>query len=211
MELEIVDKKSFSKVIKIIWTISMVISLTSCSYLIIKNLFYYYEYNIVTNINVVYEIPSKFPAVSICQQNIDYSPSSRFLSNKNIIKCKFNLKDCAVSNFTLFYDPYYGNCFKFNGNSKRLLHSKEAGKFYAFQMEMFFDSSHFNGLHLYIHNQSINPSPVEGIDVSNGFETNIILNRILDSKVSYYLILIQPIDFCLISYYLNIVAGSSVQ
>jgi len=150
-----------------------------------KNVFYYYDYNVVTNINVIYEVPSPFPAVSICQQNIDYSPNSSFLSKKNFIKCKFNLKDCTVKNFTMFYDPYYGNCYKFNGDSKNLLYSKEAGKFYAFQIEMFFDNPHFNGLHLYIHNQSINPSPVEGIDVSSGFETNVILNRILDSKVFF--------------------------
>lgn len=52
-------------------------------------------------------------------------------------------------------------------------------------MELFFDDPYFTGFHVYIHNDSINPSPVEGLDVSNGFETNIIVNRIFDSKLGH--------------------------
>ena len=125
-------------ILKIIWVFFVLVSLLSCSYLIIKNILYYLDYNVVTNINVIYEIPTTFPTVSLCQQNIDYSSNASYLSSKVFIKCKFILQNCNESDFSVFYDPYYGNCYKFNGgfNSKGqtidLLNSKEAGKFYAF-------------------------------------------------------------------------------
>ena len=158
--------------LKVIWGFFVLISIMSCSYLIIKNIIYYLDYNVVTNINVIYEIPTQFPSVSLCQQNSDYTtPNTSFLSQQTLIKCKFNLKNCNQSDFSVFYDPYYGNCYKFNGGFNSagepidVLYSKEAGKFYAFQIELFSNDPYFTGVHVYIHNQTINPSPVEGNDL----------------------------------------------
>lgn len=154
--------------LKVIWGFFVLISIMSCSYLIIKNILYYLDYNVVTNINVIYEIPTQFPSVSLCQQNSDYSSNTGFLSQQSLIKCKFNLQNCNESDFSVFYDPYYGNCYKFNGGVNNVgkkidvLYSKEAGKFYALQIELFSDDLNVSGLHVYIHNQTINPSPVEG-------------------------------------------------
>ena len=141
-----------------------------CFYLIIKNFLYYFEYNVSTNINSIYEIPLVFPAVSVC------SYTSNLIDKKSIIKCQFNQQNCSVTDFYSFYDQFLGHeCYTFNRNQTE--YSRKAGKLYAFQLHLFQVDTYFNGIRIYIHNGSItNPSSIdEGILSFFIFITNLLL------------------------------------
>ena len=61
--------KSKSLISKIIWTLFFVTCTAGCIYLILSSICTYLEYNDVTSIEIITEIPAKFPVVSICNLN----------------------------------------------------------------------------------------------------------------------------------------------
>ncbi|CAF0894771.1 unnamed protein product [Brachionus calyciflorus] len=68
-----------SIIIRIIWTICLLASTAYCFYLIIQTIVLYTKYEVNTRLNLVYETPTKFPAVTICNLNTfnaDFSKES---------------------------------------------------------------------------------------------------------------------------------------
>jgi hypothetical protein len=61
--------KSKSLISKIIWAFFFVTCAAGCIYLILSSICTYLEYNDVTSIEIITEIPAKFPVVSICNLN----------------------------------------------------------------------------------------------------------------------------------------------
>jgi len=61
--------KSKSLISKIIWALFFVTCAAGCIYLILSSVCTYFEYGDVTSIEIITEIPAKFPVVSICNLN----------------------------------------------------------------------------------------------------------------------------------------------
>ena len=84
-----------------------------------------------------------------------------------LLDCNYNLEPCTADDFTWYYDPFYGNCYTFNGGKNasgpdRV--STKAGLVNSFNMELFlsnptdpFTLSVSNGIHLEVHNKSNRP------------------------------------------------------
>ena len=142
-------------VVKLFWLFSLLASFSASAYLIISNLMYYYEYEVITKVRNFYESPAQFPQVIVCNQNIittqyGYNASSRDpnywanqrgaapQSDKNLIShslsdlllsCYFNGIQCHSSDFYPTYDRNMGNCYAFNAGKNSL--GKAASKVLA--------------------------------------------------------------------------------
>ena len=118
---------------KVMWLISFLISSSGCSYFIINTISDYLKYDVVSNINVVYEHPAQFPAVTICSRD-----SYKFQNFTEIRYCIFNFDDACLYNpedyFEQYDDPHYGICYRFNtgknasGHRIPVLNSTYSGK-----------------------------------------------------------------------------------
>ena len=86
-----------NKVLKIVWSLSFLCSSLICSFLVTKFFLSYFKYETVSQINVIHQVPSVFPAISICNLNTfatDYAVSfinhtihdynlTNFINNEN--------------------------------------------------------------------------------------------------------------------------------
>ena len=100
-----------------------------------------------------------------------------------LISCTFNSIECSANDFYWFYDTYFGNCFMFNATGHNKI--SQSGKFNGLSMEVFVGKAiaveqvaKNNGLHIFIFNETITTNPFsDGVDVSAGKETNILVNK----------------------------------
>ena len=114
-----------------------------------------------------------------------------------LLYCQFSLKDCNASDFDWFYDPSYGNCFTFNSgrNSKNekvnIMESTEPGSIRGLKLWLYigylnsYPSVFSSGIHVFAYNQTLSSKPrtAEGIDVSSGTHTNVIIKRVFDENL----------------------------
>ena len=111
-----------------------------------------------------------------------------------IITCTFNMISCNYSEFTWYFDPRYGNCYRFNSKLKGVesvpKKSSVSGQLNGLMLEVYLGSQMFvspllssSGLHVFVHNESVAPTIHEGIQLSPGFETNIEVSRVFDYKL----------------------------
>ena len=96
--------------IKIIWSLFILIFLFGSIYYVILNIIDYLKYETTTSIQTIYEQESEFPAISIC---------SRIDSNFeiNIILFWFNNENLTnewKNHIQQFNDAFYGKCYRFN-------------------------------------------------------------------------------------------------
>ena len=128
-------------VIKIFWIFCLLGSLTISSYLIIGNIIGYFQYEVTTTVRQLYESPSLFPEVIICNQNLITTKTGYTLSldpsfpadpgvlpvseqillghsiNDILLSCTFNGIECSASDFYWFFDRNLGNCYAFNSGN----------------------------------------------------------------------------------------------
>jgi hypothetical protein len=111
--------------------------------------------------------------------------------NKFVYFCRYLNLECNQEDFEWYFDWFYGNCYRFNtgrsynGNPITLKRSTRVGKYTGLQMILYVGISpelnlldQSNGAHLFIGNSSHPIISLEGVDVSPGTETNIVLNKI---------------------------------
>ena len=55
--------------LQVIWTLVFLLFSMVTSGLVIKSLLEYFEYQVITQIKIVHEIPTEFPTVTICDAN----------------------------------------------------------------------------------------------------------------------------------------------
>ena len=206
--------------LKIFFFLFVVITNGLASYLVIESIMNYLAYDVTTKSRTIYETPTLFPKVTICNLNMyqteyaydflqytEYQDPS-FLSieerkkfghdlNDILIECSFNGYTCSSSDFTWSLDLRYGNCWTFNsgfnqnGSQVNLKESIISGPSYGLYLqlyvnvyEMLLNSDNSNimnslGAVIRIGNSSYETfySYGEGIFLSPGFETNIIIDR----------------------------------
>ena len=102
-----------------------------------------------------------------------------------LLYCQFSLKDCNASDFDWFYDASYGNCFTFN-SGRDIKKSTEPGSISGLKLWLYvgylnsYASVFSSGIHVSVYNQTLSSKPrtAEGIDVSSGTLTNVIIKRV---------------------------------
>jgi hypothetical protein len=82
----VMTKRNF---LKLAWILLFLGSIAACSYFIANTVIEYLDYEVVTKIQVIYEVPQLFPTVSICNLNIFNNKQSiefakKILSENNI-------------------------------------------------------------------------------------------------------------------------------
>ena len=113
-----------------------------------------------------------------------------------LITCTFGLGDCKEDDFDWYYDLMYGNCFTFNngrnfmGQNVQIRSSSQAGMFFGFKFQLYVGNPlnvdkqiQSSGVHIFIHNRTNKPHYYEGVDVSIGEQTNIIIKKEFYSKL----------------------------
>ena len=92
--------KNKSKSLKLMWTICFLISLGSCTFMIIKSIKDYLQYDVITQIRVISESPTLFPTVTICNINpftTDYA--------QDFLKSFYNISSSSNTSFPQEIDP----------------------------------------------------------------------------------------------------------
>ncbi|RNA31924.1 amiloride-sensitive sodium channel subunit gamma-like [Brachionus plicatilis] len=121
-----------------------------------------------------------------------------------LINCRFNEKPCSKQDFEYFYSSLYGSCFKFNskkymnGSQRKVSTISRSGKNNGLMLELFTGNSseysfrRSNGIRLFVHNNSVPTIPLnDGIYLSPGFETNVIVDQINSNRLP------QPFSNCI--------------
>jgi hypothetical protein len=101
--------KSKHLLIKIIWIVSSIFSISFCSYVIIKTVGEYLKYDVVTNIRVHTEIEPEYPSITFCNKNPIVKEEGRqiflnYLKEMNVTNYEENLE--TNSNFYDLSDLY---------------------------------------------------------------------------------------------------------
>ncbi len=183
--------------IRLMWIILFLSSVGFTAYLLYGQVLDYFNYSVVTSINIIYESPTLFPTITF------YNLNRPQLSLKEmLIKCNFNENVCDDTYFDRIYDPPYVY-FQFNGaknqSNKTLKKSTHQGKVYGLNLMLFggmidnytWEKNHFSeGFRLIVSNASLDPGlnlgiSDRGIDLPLGFETNVAVKRVFDSKLEY--------------------------
>ena len=178
--------KSSHAPVKIIWFFCLMISSGYCAYLMSISFINFFEYDVITNINTIYEQQSEFPAVSFCSL---YGP----LNSTSILKCQFNLIDCSLYIET-FNGSSLGKCFRFNSGTNKynqkvdILKTKILGPKFGLILDFnihLYDGNDFNELLVYIHNQTLKPLVFNnrGIRVTTGSINNFEIQKTLNLKL----------------------------
>ena len=123
-----------------------------------------------------------------------------------LINCQFNSIACSKNDFEYYYTNSYGNCYKFNSgldwnnNKIDIKSSTNPGRQNALNFilytgkpndEYLFQKS--DGIILFIHNSTTIPlTQLEGISLSSGYETDIVINQVEFNRLS------KPYSDCII-------------
>lgn len=187
---------------KILWMLLILIFSSFGIYMIIINILDYLEYDVTTKIVVVKEYPTQFPTITfynLKNYKLNYS------LDDILINCNFNDDFCKSTDFEELQDEL-GNVFYQFNNGRNSTHqkieiknSRRSGKANALRVQLFVgindekDDSYIHkslsnyspsdGFHVIVNNHSYDPQyssgiSYDGIDISIGFETSIIVHRV---------------------------------
>ncbi|CAF0892610.1 unnamed protein product [Brachionus calyciflorus] len=84
--------------LKLIWIVFLITSITYCIYQVVLTIIGFCKFNVVTNTKVVYEEPTNFPSIVICNLNaydgiIARADMDDILSEKNISQKNYEAVD----------------------------------------------------------------------------------------------------------------------
>ena len=254
----LVENKSY--IIKLIWIISFILSLITCTYTIYGSILSYLDYEVISTIDVKNSGFIDFPMIKICDINplskhlhkkvimdsferygnddrmkifehLEFDNSkdpyliqSSYLRNINffhyfsmgtsllkkqpekmdldykinetLISCLFGSKICdKTTDFEYYYDPYFGNCFKFNSGQNmnglrvRRRYTSQTGRLNGLNIELSLSNndkpfSFLKGFSIFITPQGVDEPFTEGVYAPPGYSTNIILEKEITHKHS---------------------------
>ncbi len=187
-----------SKFLKVLWIVCFFISLSGCTYFLHNAIIDYFNYKKVTKIDVIYEQPTDFPTISICN-NIESN-----LTLENVNHCKINYDmSCLTAKenfFEPFSDTHYGRCLSFNSGKnfsrkpvsilKSYYPGSDDGLYLNFKIN---STKNFNKLIIRIHNSSYTPSNMDNEDfkISPGKTYYIKIEKTIYQKLG------EPYNQCL--------------
>ncbi len=107
--------------------------------------------------------------------------------NETIVSCIYNFEACASRSFSTFYDMYQGKCITFRASSEL----KTAGSLNGLRLELFLGPQNREskytldrGMLVKIHNESSDPGKNDGILIEPGTNTNIVVSKIINKKLT---------------------------
>ena len=189
--------RSKSILIKIIWSLFMLIFLFGSIYYVILNILDYSQYDTSTSIYTIYEQEPEFPTVSFC---------SKFDKNfelNNILFFWFNNEDLTnewKNHIEHFYESHYGNCYRFNSGlnwtnqSIEIKKSKRIGCDDGLWLTLYANTIYdFGELKILFHNYTENPINIfrRGSVITSGTNNFFLIKRTLDQKLE------SPYNECL--------------
>jgi len=189
------------KLFKIMWTIFFIICISFGIKIIVTNLLSYLEYDVITNIELVYEQPIQFPTISF-QFNFGNSKANYSLED-NVFKLVYNqqLKKNIASEFEQLTDKRGKVFYKFNsgknktGNSIQMKNQTIVGNAGSMRAEIFIgkpdeftaneNEENDSFFSIYVHNSSINAveSTDAPIKLAPGFSTNLKITRVVTDRL----------------------------
>lgn len=190
---------------KIMWFTFFLISLAFGTWTIISSFIDFFNYDVVTQIDIVYEIPTQFPTVTF--HNLKTLKSNYSLA-EILISCTYDNENCTSDDF----EQKDEKTFKFNSGKNRTNQqidfkiSAIPGKENGLQLELFAGLpddeitygvyNRYDGFHVVVHNNTVDPRFHDGIDIAPGFASNIVLSRSLSYKLDspYNECIIDPTD-----------------
>ncbi len=187
--------KTENLICRIIWLTCFLLSITCCVYNINNAIQDFLSYNVVTQIDTIFETKSQFPSISFCS---DPEFDSNLKLEKSILKCEIN-KDTSYDHFTSYNDTHYGKCFRFNSQNKHstILNSTQSGYEYGFQLKLNLENSatpeQNRILTIYIHNYSYAPLTIynKGFQITAGNKYLFNIERVFNLKLD------NPYNDCL--------------
>jgi hypothetical protein len=169
--------------VKILWTVCFLASVGVCAWFIYQSISNYFNFDVVTNIQLDYVNRIKFPIISICLIGLEQSINL----NTELLSCKFQNYDCSLQNdFELFQDSFHGICLRFNsgknmmGKTLETKYSYAKGNQNSLNMEFFLyntGSSSESGLIIYITDEITDSFKDVGLYISTGQSTRISINK----------------------------------
>jgi hypothetical protein len=135
--------KTENLICRIIWFTCFLLSITCCVYNITNTIQDFLSYDVVTQIDTIFETKSQFPSISFCS-NPEFDSNLKL--EKSILKCEIN-KDTSSCHLTSYNDTHYGKCFRFNSQNKHstILNSTQSGYEYGFQLKLNLENSTQSG------------------------------------------------------------------
>ena len=174
--------------LKLMWLCLFIFGTSFGVYTVIETIKTYLNYEIVTNIQVINEIPTAFPAVTFY-----FLKNNKFnLLNNSILKCYFNKIRCNSNDFYLNQDNQgytsftYKNQTSYLGGSSYGLDLKLNLENIPINTKAFFNDS--DGIRIIIHNSSYDPTyyggtSSDGFNVAPGFNHLISIKRTFSYKL----------------------------
>ncbi len=141
----------------------------------------FYEYEVVTKFKLIDEVETNFPSVFFCVEK----------DQIHTFSCQFN----STEAFSYLVEKTYANnkCLLFNGahaknNMSQItepLKLKEAGNNFGLKIRMYLKNP--GSVKIFIGDNMVLPSVNEigGINLRNGFETNLFLNKVSVKNLPY--------------------------
>lgn len=108
--------KNQHKLLKLIWLICICMSVCGMGFFLTKSLINYFQYEVITNINVYRDKVAQFPAVTFCIHSTRDTTLDKIL-----ISCKFNTLSCNETDFEHYFSDIADEaCFRFNSGRNKL-------------------------------------------------------------------------------------------
>jgi len=182
--------------LKLMWLLLLLFGISTGIYTIVESIINYFNYDVVTSINVINEIPNEFPAITFFIQR---NNKLKVPLNDLIEFCQFNTFPCndLENYFTISQDKYGFISYTFKNQTSFLGGTNFALNFNLTLENIPFDnSSIYDGIRLIIHNSTYDPnyykgSLPNGFNLATGFQYEISIKRIFTNKLG------QPYNNCL--------------
>ena len=179
--------------IKIMWLIFFVISTSLGVYMSVRSVSNYLSHNVITQLDVIYELPTQFPTVTFF--NLRNSKSKMRLENL-LIDCFYNDDVCNATDFDVFEDKLGFVSYRFKSRP-----AYTAGKINGLNLILYLNNTDYDefgkydGFQISVHNESQDPRyyggfSYDGIDVAPGFATNLVIDRVFTYKLD------EPFNNC---------------
>jgi hypothetical protein len=179
--------KTDRKCLKIMWLILFLLSSSAGIYLVVQSFINYFNYDVVTSIQVIKEMPAEFPTITffILRNNRAYIPL-----NNLIVECTFNTFRCNIPKDIRINKDKFGNIsYTFKSQP-----SYQGGFFNSLQISLNLDKISFDktnpldGIRVIIHNKTFDPNYYmgysdSGFNLAPGFFNEISVNRIFSYKL----------------------------
>jgi len=174
--------------IKIIWSLFLLIFLFGSIHYVILNILDYLKYETTTSIQTIYEQEPDFPTISFCNRfdkDFELNISELWFDSLNLIREWKN-------QIEQYNDDYCGKCYRFNSGlnwtnqSIEIKKSKRIGSDDGLWLTLYTNTIYDYGeLKLFIHNYTENPKNIyrKGSIISSGTNNYFLVKRTSDQKL----------------------------